>query len=172
MSYGHLLWFLLYFMNPFTLLDVYVTSSLFLSNPQYLCPNFIPSLGASFLFHCLGGAVVKNPSANAETQEYGFDPWVGKISWSRKWQTAAVFLPGKFHGQRNLTGYSPRHHKESYTTKWLNAHTETHTKWPQAPTIISLKLLCPMLHLLSSFLWLGAPTVSNAILSIPTLDAP
>ena len=34
----------------------------------------------------------------------GFDPWVGKILWSRKWQPTPVFLPGKFHGQRSLVG--------------------------------------------------------------------
>ena len=32
----------------------------------------------------------------------GFDPWVGKIPWRRKWPPIPVFLPGKFHGQRNL----------------------------------------------------------------------
>ena len=36
-----------------------------------------------------------------------FDPWVGKIPWRRKWQPAPLFLPGKFHGQRKLAGYSP-----------------------------------------------------------------
>ena len=35
-----------------------------------------------------------------------FDPWVGKIPWRRKWQPTPVFLPGKFHGQRSLVGYS------------------------------------------------------------------
>ena len=25
----------------------------------------------------------------------GFDPWVGKIPWGRKWQPTPVFLPGK-----------------------------------------------------------------------------
>ena len=28
-----------------------------------------------------------------------------------------VFLPGEFHGQRSLGGYSPRGHKESDTTE-------------------------------------------------------
>ena len=28
----------------------------------------------------------------------GFDPWVGKIPWRKKWQPTPVFLPGKFHG--------------------------------------------------------------------------
>ena len=27
--------------------------------------------------------------------------------WRRKWQPTPVFLPGKFHGQRSLVGYSP-----------------------------------------------------------------
>ena len=36
-----------------------------------------------------------------------FDPWVRKIPWRRKWQSTAVFLPGKSHGQRSLEGYSP-----------------------------------------------------------------
>ena len=37
----------------------------------------------------------------------GFDPWVGKILWRRKWQPIPGFLPGEFHGQRSLAGYSP-----------------------------------------------------------------
>ena len=35
------------------------------------------------------------------------DLWVRKIPRSRKWQPTPVFLPGKFHGQRSLVGYSP-----------------------------------------------------------------
>ena len=38
----------------------------------------------------------------------GFNPWVGKIPWNRKWQpipiSREVSLPGKFHGQRSLVG--------------------------------------------------------------------
>ena len=33
--------------------------------------------------------------------------WVEKIAWSREWQPPPVFLPGKFHGQKSLAGYSP-----------------------------------------------------------------
>ena len=32
------------------------------------------------------------------------------------------FLPGDSHGQRNLVGYRPWGHKESYMTWWLNHH--------------------------------------------------
>ena len=34
----------------------------------------------------------------------GFDSWVGKMPWRRKWQPTPVFLPGKCHGQRSLVG--------------------------------------------------------------------
>ena len=37
----------------------------------------------------------------------GFNPWVRKISWNGQWQPTPVILPGKFHGQRSLTGYGP-----------------------------------------------------------------
>ena len=35
----------------------------------------------------------------------GFDPWVSKIPWRRKWHPTPVFLPGESHGQRSLVGY-------------------------------------------------------------------
>ena len=49
-----------------------------------------------------------------------FDPWVRKILWRRNWQPTPVLLPGIFHGQRSLAGYSPWGHKESDTTEWLH----------------------------------------------------
>ena len=38
-------------------------------------------------------------------RRHGFDPWVGKVLWRRKWQPTPVFLPGKSHGQRSLVSY-------------------------------------------------------------------
>ena len=49
-------------------------------------------------------------------QEYGFNLWVRKILWRRKWPPTPVFLPGKSHGQRSLMGYSPWGCKELDTT--------------------------------------------------------
>ena len=46
----------------------------------------------------------------------------GAFSWRRQWQTTPVLLPGKFHGQRSLVGYSPRGCKESGTTERLPFH--------------------------------------------------
>ena len=53
-----------------------------------------------------------------------FHPWVGKIPWRRKRQPAPVFLPGKFHGQRRLSGYSSWGHEESDMTLSIHTHTE------------------------------------------------
>ena len=50
-----------------------------------------------------------------------FDPWVRKIPWSRQQQPTPVFLPGKFHGQRSLAGYSPQGHKEWDTIEHTRA---------------------------------------------------
>ena len=35
------------------------------------------------------------PTYNARSRErHGFDPWVGKMPWKRKWQPTPVFLRG------------------------------------------------------------------------------
>ena len=55
----------------------------------------------------------------------GFDPWVRKIPWRRKWQPTPVFLPGEPHGQRSLVDCSPRV-AESDTTERLHFHFHFH----------------------------------------------
>ena len=52
-----------------------------------------------------------------------FDPWVGKMSLRWKRQATPVLLPGEFHGQRSLVGYSKWDRKESDMTERL---THTH----------------------------------------------
>ena len=51
----------------------------------------------------------------------GFDPWVAKILWRREWQPTPV-LPGEFHRQRSLAGYSPRGRKEENMTEHARIH--------------------------------------------------
>ena len=58
----------------------------------------------------------------------GFYPWVEKIPWRRKWQPNPVFLPGEFHRQRSLAGYSPRGRKESDMTERLSLTYSVFTK--------------------------------------------
>ena len=52
----------------------------------------------------------------------GFNPWVGKIPWRREQLPTPVCVPGEFHGQRSLVGYSPWSCKELDTTErlWLS----------------------------------------------------
>ena len=53
-----------------------------------------------------------------------FDPWVGKIPWSRKWQSTPVFLSGEEQifllRQRSLAGYSLWDGKELDMTDQLS----------------------------------------------------
>ena len=54
----------------------------------------------------------------------GFDPWVRKIPWRRKWQPTPVFLPGRSHGQSSLVGYSLWCPKESDMTEYSNSNKQ------------------------------------------------
>ena len=58
--------------------------------------------------------MVKHLPAMQETWVRSLDR---EISWRRKWQPTPVFVPGEFHGQRSLVGYSPWDHKESDMTE-------------------------------------------------------
>ena len=64
----------------------------------------------------------------------GFNPWVQKVPWSRKWQPAPVFLPGKSHGQRSLAAAVHEITKSQTQLERTHTHTHTHTH-----TQISLK---------------------------------
>ena len=69
------------------------------SRQMILGPTLIGFLG--------GASGKKNLPANAEDKRCQFNPWVGKMSWRRKWKPTPVFLPWKFHGKRSLDGYGP-----------------------------------------------------------------
>ena len=64
-----------------------------------------------------GGSVVENPPTNARVA--GFDPWVQKIPWRKKWQPTSVFLFGKSSGQKSLVSYSPWGRRDSDMIEWL-----------------------------------------------------
>ena len=49
---------------------------------------------------------------------------LGIMAWRRIWQPTPVFLPGEFHGQKSLAGYSPRGCKESNAIE-VTEHTHT-----------------------------------------------
>ena len=52
-----------------------------------------------------------------QCRKLGFNSWVRKIPWRREKHPPPVLLPGEFHGQRSLVGYSPWGRKELDTTE-------------------------------------------------------
>ena len=66
-------------------------------------------------FH--GGSEGKESACNAG--DPGSIPGFGGSPGVREWLLTPVFLPGEFHGQRSLAGYSPRGCKESDMTEGL-----------------------------------------------------
>ena len=65
-----------------------------------------------------GGTSREEPSCQCRRHERRrTDPWACKTLWKRAWQPAPAFLPGRFHGEKSLAGYSPRGCKESDKTE-------------------------------------------------------
>ena len=78
--------------------------------------------------------MVKNsPVYTVKCKGRGFNLWIRKIPWRRKWQPIPVFLPRASRGQRSPAGYSPEGREESDMTEqlvciyvlyvWLSIHT-------------------------------------------------
>ena len=57
---------------------------------------------------------------NLPARRQRFDPWVRKIPWRKACEPTPEFLPGEYHGQLNLAGYSPLCQKEPDTSKATN----------------------------------------------------
>ena len=87
----------------------------------------------------------KEPSCHCRRHKrHGFDSWVGKIPWRRKWQPTPVFLPGKSHRQRSLVGYSLWGHKQSDATEHTcTAYLGGGTSNKQLPRCIKPKIHVP-----------------------------
>ena len=94
----------------------------------------------------------------------GFNPWVGKIHWRRKWQSTPVLLPGKSHGQRSLIGYNPWSRKESDTTEQLHFHFHFHALEKEMATHSSV-LACriPGMGESSGLLSMGSQRVGHDV---------
>ena len=74
----------------------------------------------------------------------------------RAWQSAPVFLPGEFHGQRSLAGYSPWGHRESDSTEQLTytqghiinmSLISGHTMWKFSGVINGCGVVCGALNI-------------------------
>ena len=76
-----------------------------------------------------GGASGKESACQCKRHKRcGFNPWVRKIPWRKKWQPTPVFLPGESHGQRSLAGYSPQCCRVRHDWGYLEQHKESKTQ--------------------------------------------
>ena len=66
-------------------------------------------------------------------KRHGFNPWVGKIPWSRKRLPTPVFLLGKFHELATTVQDVTKSQTQ------LNTHTYTHTELIYMKSHLSLK---------------------------------
>ena len=92
----------------------------------YIFVNLINSTGIWRVTHCLMGFPGGTSDEESACQyrrckSCRIDPWVRKISWRKKWHPNSLFLPGKFHEQSNLVGYSPWGHRvrHDWARHWL-----------------------------------------------------
>ena len=68
-----------------------------------------------FILQSYRGFTAEVSDQVSKMERKGLYKWL----WRRNWQPTPVFLPGKSHGQRSLTGYSPWGQKRA-GHDWLN----------------------------------------------------
>ena len=100
-------------------------------NPRAKETGGLQSIGSQRVGHDWGDLAPTHPH-----KKHGFNLWVGKFPWSRKWQATPVFLPGKFHKQ------SPWDCKESDMTE--HAHIQIYNA-----TLPSIIFRCFPIHIYS-----------------------
>ena len=76
----------------------------------------VASVGSPLYWDFSGGASGKEPACQCgdlrdagskkkkKKKRCGFNPWVRKIHWRRKWQLTPLFLPGKIPGTEEPSG--------------------------------------------------------------------
>ena len=105
------------------------------SSPAFPCPHsakllavpavsitssYTPGQGLS------DGSVIKNPPAKQEMQEKPVPFWIGKVPWSRKWQSTPEFLPGIIPWIEEPGGL-PSIGSQRVRHNWACMHKHTHT---------------------------------------------
>ena len=74
---------------------------------SWLCKHPVPLAFAEADLRSCFPWWLSGKESTGQCRRPGFNPWVRKIPWRRKWQPTLVFLLGESHGQRSLEGYSP-----------------------------------------------------------------
>ena len=95
-----------------------------LSQQQLPCMGNIQTRSRGFP----GGTVGKEPASQCRRHKrLSSIPKSERFPRERNGTPTPIVLPGKFHAQRSLEGYSPGVCRESNTTKCTHTHTHTHT---------------------------------------------
>ena len=88
--------------------------------PHHVVLSFSSTYEAGFLAQFPGGTRGKEPACQGRRcKRRRFDPWVGKIPWSRKWQPAPVTLPGESVYWSTVQGV---------TKNWTRRSMHTHNR--------------------------------------------
>ena len=98
---------------------------------QYLSfnPALHTSLSCNMIYPHLrmgfpGGINGKESVCQQRCKRHGFDPWVEKMPWRRKWQPPPVFLPGKSMGAGTWRATG---HGSAKSGTWLKHSCNLHT---------------------------------------------
>ena len=79
-----------------------------ITGPFYRPTIMLATGDESYVWGFSGGTSNEEPTCQCRRHKrHGFDSWVGKILCRREWLPTPESLPGEFHGQRSLAGYSP-----------------------------------------------------------------
>ena len=79
------------------------------------------------MFHSGGVSGKESACQCRRRKKCRFNPWVGKISWERKWQPTPASLPGESHGQKSLAHCSSWGCRVRHDWVHACAHTHIHT---------------------------------------------
>ena len=85
-----------------------MSGSRWVTTPLWLSRSLKPFLYSSSVYFCglPWWLRCKSKQICLKCRRPKFNLWVRKIPWRREWLPTAVFLPGEFHGQIMLAGYS------------------------------------------------------------------
>ena len=150
-------------MNFYSLLSIQNNCSMFIIPLSLLhseCPVYLKKLtSVSWLlilllygWTSLVAQTLKNLPAMQETWVWSL---VRKIPWKREWLSTPVFLPGEFHGQRSLLGYSSWGCKELDMTSMSNFFFDSliHQLAPHSFALFLCHFFCQMLSYLKCNKW-------------------
>ena len=87
-----------------------------------------------------GGTSGKEPACQCRRHKrHGFDPWVGKIPWRRRWQPTLISLPRESPWTEELMGYF---HGVTKSLKRLSIHTDCFARQRGTQQIFASEKLC------------------------------